>query len=91
MANRTGDTFLALLIGAAIGVGVGILFAPDKGEKTREKLKDGFDDLKDQAKDKWSSIEEEAKDKFSKSFKIRLKCVLLDPIKWIAQKYKTSF
>ena len=30
MSNRTGDTFMALLIGAAIGVGVGILFAHDK-------------------------------------------------------------
>ena len=67
MSSKNGNGALALLVGAAIGVGVGILVAPDKGEKTREKLKDGFDDLKDQAKDKWSSIEDEAKDKFSKS------------------------
>ena len=42
MSNSTGDTFLALLIGAAIGVGVGILFAPDKGTTTRQKIKDTF-------------------------------------------------
>ena len=39
MSNKTGDSILALLAGAAIGVGIGILFAPDKGSKTREKIK----------------------------------------------------
>lgn len=66
MANNNGNSVLALLFGAAIGVGLGILFAPDKGSKTREKIKDNFDDLKDQAKTKYSSFEEEAKEKFSK-------------------------
>lgn len=43
MAN-TGKTFLALVTGAAIGAGFGLLYAPDKGEKTREKLrKDALD------------------------------------------------
>ena len=67
MSSKTGNSILALLAGAAIGVGFGILFAPDKGSKTREKMKDGFDDLKDQAKSKWDSLEEETKEKFSKS------------------------
>ena len=66
MSSKNGNGALALLVGAAIGVGVGILFAPDKGSKTREKMKDGFDDLKDQAKSKWDSFEEETKEKFSK-------------------------
>ncbi len=35
----TGNTLLALITGAAIGAGVGLLYAPDSGEKTREKLK----------------------------------------------------
>jgi len=67
MSSKTGNSILALLAGAAIGVGLGILFAPDKGSKTRDKMKDGFDDLKDQAKTKWDALEEETKEKFSKS------------------------
>lgn len=66
MSNKNNGA-LALLVGAAIGVGLGILFAPDKGEKTREKIKDGFDDLKDQAKSKFNSIEDETKERFSKT------------------------
>lgn len=38
MASNTGQTLLALLTGAAIGAGIGILYAPDKGEATRVKL-----------------------------------------------------
>jgi len=61
------DSVLALLAGAAIGVGIGILFAPDKGSKTREKIKGNLDDLKDELKSKFNSVEEEAKQKFSQS------------------------
>ncbi|HLW31261.1 MAG TPA: YtxH domain-containing protein [Aequorivita sp.] len=38
MASNTGQTLLALLTGAAIGAGLGILYAPDKGSATRDKL-----------------------------------------------------
>jgi len=38
MASNTGQTLLALLTGAAIGAGIGILYAPDKGTKTRDKI-----------------------------------------------------
>jgi gas vesicle protein len=67
MSGRSSDSILALLAGAAIGVGIGILFAPDKGSKTREKIKNGFDDLKDDVKSKFNSAEEEAKEKFSQT------------------------
>ncbi|NMH25820.1 YtxH domain-containing protein [Flavobacterium solisilvae] len=62
MSGRNSESILALLAGAAIGVGLGILFAPDKGSKTRVKIKTGFDDLKDEAKEKFSGSKEELKE-----------------------------
>ena len=67
MSTKNGNGILALLAGAAIGVGLGILFAPDKGSKTREKIKDGLDDLKDGALSKLNTLENVTKEKFSKT------------------------
>jgi gas vesicle protein len=67
MSDKNGNGIMALLAGAAIGAAIGVLFAPDKGSETRKKMKDGFDDLKDQAKSKWGSLEEETKEKFSET------------------------
>lgn len=53
MSNNSGNTLLALLAGAAIGAVAGILFAPDKGSKTREKIKDGLNKAKDDFKKKF--------------------------------------
>ena len=52
MASSTGKTLIALASGAAIGAVLGILFAPDKGEKTRQKIKDGYKDLEKDMKSK---------------------------------------
>lgn len=63
MSNNTGNTIIALLVGATIGAGIGILFAPDKGSKTREKIKDGFDDVKNNLNDKLHEVSEKLKGK----------------------------
>lgn len=65
MSNNAGNTLLALLTGAAIGAGVGILFAPEKGTKTRGKIKDGYDDAKKDLKHKFENASDGLKDKFS--------------------------
>jgi gas vesicle protein len=65
MSNNTGNTLLALLTGAAIGAGVGILFAPDKGSKTRGKIKDGYKDAQKDLVKKYETLSNEVKSKLS--------------------------
>lgn len=38
---RTGDFLAGLLVGAVIGASLGLLFAPEPGEETRERMKEG--------------------------------------------------
>ena len=51
----------ALLLGAAVGGALGILFAPDKGSETRKKLLDKGGDLTDAIKERLNDFIEEAK------------------------------
>ncbi len=49
--SRRSDSIIAFLAGAAVGATLGILFAPDKGEVTREKLGLQLEKYKDKLKD----------------------------------------
>ena len=64
---KTNKGLLGLATGLAVGATLGILFAPDKGTKTRkkiasktqeakDKLKDNFDDLVDNISEKYNSL-----------------------------------
>ena len=45
-----GDSLLAFVAGAAAGLTLGLLFAPEKGEDTRRKLKETVGDAVDSAR-----------------------------------------
>ena len=62
--------------GAAIGVGLGVLFAPKSGEDTRKELKAKLDELVEQAKN--VDIEEVKKDITRRVEDIKMELVDLD-------------
>jgi gas vesicle protein len=68
-SNNTGKMIGALLIGAAIGGVLGVLFAPDKGSETRKKLADKGGDLTDSMKKILTSILEEKKEELDENDK----------------------
>jgi gas vesicle protein len=47
---KTSRVIAGILVAAAVGAAVGVAFAPDKGSKTRKKLKRQVDDLSDNAR-----------------------------------------
>ena len=61
-----GDSFFALIAGAAAGLTLGLLFAPEKGEETRRKVKvaaaEGWDEFMDAADEGWGKAKETADD-----------------------------
>ena len=61
--SKIGNTLAALALGAAIGVGVGILFAPDEGKKTRKRIRKSLEGVSDNLKDKLTHLNENLKEK----------------------------
>ena len=60
-SNNNGKLVGALLVGAAIGGALGILFAPDKGSATRKKLVAKGGNLSDSIKNNLSELVEKGK------------------------------
>ena len=65
--SNTSKSAIAFLAGIAIGAGLGILFAPDEGSKTRKKLKAGFDEKKDELMKKFDELSSGLKSKLDTS------------------------
>lgn len=66
--QSTEKTILTLAIGVAIGAGIGLLFAPQKGAETRRKIRKEFDRCCDQFEDlteEFNELIEEGKEKFA--------------------------
>ena len=74
---KSGELVLGVLAGAAVGALAGILFAPQKGSRTRadianksedyaEALKTQFDDLLESITDKYDSIKHDAESMLAK-------------------------
>lgn len=49
----------ALLLGTAVGGAIGVLFAPDKGSKTRKRLMTNGEDAADTMKEKFNEFLDE--------------------------------
>ena len=71
MRTDNGTVLLALLTGAALGAGMGVLYAPDKGSNTRMRIKRRVEetghDLADRlthAKDELTRSAKEKRDEF---------------------------
>ena len=73
--SNSGTTFLALLTGAAIGAGLGLLYAPDSGDETRRRLSDNArraqDNLNRRYRETSSNLGEKAK-RAKLDFEVRL-------------------
>ncbi len=74
MNNKKG--IAKFIAGAAIGVGLGVLFAPKSGKDTRKDIKNKLDELVKQAKD--LDIEEVKKDITRRVEDIKMELVDLD-------------
>jgi gas vesicle protein len=60
----TGKVVLGAVAGLAVGAILGVLFAPEKGSVTRQKIVDEGHDLADGVKSKYKEFADSVTDKF---------------------------
>jgi gas vesicle protein len=65
MTNEQGNTVMALLAGAAIGAGIGMLFAPASGEETRERIKKKAGEVSDNVSESTAKMKHDIIEKAS--------------------------
>lgn len=75
MANNTGNTIIALATGITIGAGLGLLYAPQSGEKTRKQLKDEADKTRENLSKQYEAASNDLSE-FSKSTKEKVESQL---------------
>lgn len=66
---KTDKVVLGILGGVAAGALLGILFAPEKGDKTRKRLMDKSNDYADELKDKLDTLLGTITNKYEKIWK----------------------
>ncbi|MBL0048224.1 MAG: YtxH domain-containing protein [Bacteroidetes bacterium] len=61
---RTGKVVVGILAGVAIGALAGVLFAPDKGSRTRRQILDKGEDLAEDLQSKFDDLLETVTEKY---------------------------
>jgi len=59
-----GKVLTAVMIGAAAGAIIGVLFAPDRGSETRRKISEKGNDFTDALKNKFNDFVDAISEKF---------------------------
>lgn len=60
----TGKAALGIVLGIGVGALLGVLFAPDKGSKTRKRIMDKGHDLADGLKGKFDGLYQDVTEKY---------------------------
>lgn len=65
---KTGKVILGVLVSFAAGATMGILFAPEKGARTRRKIMNKSEDYSEALKDRFEELVETISDKYERSW-----------------------